>query len=366
MQFSSGKTFGRYRIVSDLASGGMASVFRAIYSGPSGFEKEVALKVMHEHLAKDPHHCKMFEEEARTGAMLRHRCVVETLDFGVQEGLPYLASEFLDGMTLEAATTRFGRLPVDLGIFVLGELLDALAYAHVLKDPEGKPLGLVHRDISPQNIFLTGDGRVKLIDFGIAFREGRAEETRTGILKGKFRYMAPEQAGGAKVDGRTDVFSAALVVVAAMTGRKPHAEADDTRAMILAARQGVDLDSEEAQGIPEDFRQLLTDMLQLDPQDRLPSARALPIAQGLQDRAGSAAGHRALARWLGTANPEEPKKAPKKPRAKKKTLEPETAEEQGRLPESEDSVLGPMGIVSVLLVLGIVGMLVWLARSCGG
>jgi serine/threonine protein kinase len=365
VQFSKGKTFGRYKIAADLAAGGMASVFRALYSGPSGFEKEVALKVMHEHLAKDPHHCKMFEEEARTGAMLRHRCVVETLDFGVQEGLPFLATEFLDGLTLETATATLGRLPPDLGIFVLGELLDALAYAHALKDPAGKPLGLVHRDISPQNIFLTRDGRVKLIDFGIAFREGRAEETRTGILKGKFRYMAPEQAGGAKVDGRTDVYSAALVVLAAMTGKKPHLEAEDTRAIILAARQGIDLEASGALSIPEEFRLLLEDLLQLDPEDRLDSAQALPILQGLQDQAGSAAGHRALARWLAPTQVEveTPKK---KPRARKKPEKQTAAEAPDQPAGSEDSVLGPMGMVSVLLVLAIVGMLVWALRSCGG
>ena len=230
--------FGRYRIVEELASGGMATVYRAVLIGESGFEKTVALKVMHAHLAKDEHHRRMFEDEARTGALLRHRAIIETLDYGQEQNLPYLATEFLDGLTLADALKKRKKLPPDLVAWVLSELLDALAYAHTLEDPDGKPLGIVHRDVSPQNIFLGTDGRVTLIDFGIALREGRMEQTRTGLVKGKFRYMAPEQASGRPLDHRADLYSLGLVTVSSLTGHKPFKDAADTREMILQAQDG--------------------------------------------------------------------------------------------------------------------------------
>lgn len=354
--------FGRYRIVEELAAGGMATVYKAVYSGLSGFEKHVALKVMHTHLAKDAHHRSMFEDEARTGALLHHRCIVETLDFGSEQHLPFLASEFLDGWTLEKALEGRKCIPGPLGLFLLAELLDALSYAHSLKDEGGKPLGLVHRDISPQNIFLTRDGRVKLIDFGIAWREGRAEETKAGILKGKFRYMAPEQAGGAKVSGGTDVYSAALVVYSALVGRKPHLEAQDTRQMILAAQEGLKINPGEMEGICPGLGGLFGAMLDKDPAQRPSAGKALEQLLGLLRAAGMNPDHRTLAQWLAR---EEAGPKPRKRRPKEPEQRAGEAPERRRQPEGSDAegVMGPVGLVVFLAALFVLGFVFWIWKG---
>lgn len=290
--------FGRYRIVEELASGGMATVYKAVLTGASGFEKAVALKVMHAHLAKDIHHQRMFEDEARTGALLRHRVIIETLDYGQEQNLPYLATEFLDGQTLADALKGRKKLPPELAAWLLSEILDALAYAHDLEDTEGKPLGIVHRDVSPQNLFLGRDGRITLIDFGIALREGRMEQTRTGLVKGKFRYMAPEQASGRPLDGRADLYSLALVVVAAVTGVKPFKDSADTWEMLLAAQKGFTPPGAPLNRLPPPFADLLRRMLAKGEDARPSTVGALEEIQAVLGNEYPDAGPRALAAWL--------------------------------------------------------------------
>jgi serine/threonine protein kinase len=302
--------FGRYRIEEELASGGMATVYRAILAGESGFEKTVALKVMHAHLGKDEHHRRMFEDEARTGALLRHRAIIETLDYGQEQNLPYLATEFLDGQTLAEAMKKQKKLPPELVAWVLTELLDALAYAHALEGPDGAPLGIVHRDVSPQNIFLGKDGRVTLIDFGIALREGRMEQTRTGLVKGKFRYMAPEQASGRPLDGRTDVYSLALVMVGALTGVKPFKDAADTREQILRAQGGFTPPGAPLMRLPPPFADLLRRMLAKGVDARPRATVALDEMEAVLGNEYPDAGPRALAEWL--RGPKKKRKAPAK------------------------------------------------------
>ena len=299
--------FGRYRIVEELASGGMATVYKAVLTGASGFEKAVALKVMHAHLAKDVHHQRMFEDEARTGALLRHRVIIETLDYGQEQKLPYLATEFLDGQTLSDAAKARKKLPPELAAWLLSEILDALAYAHDLEDTEGKPLGIVHRDVSPQNLFLGRDGRITLIDFGIALREGRMEQTRTGLVKGKFRYMAPEQASGRPLDGRADIYSLALVVVAAITGVKPFKDSVDTREMLLAAQKGFTPPGAPLNRLPPPFADLLRRMLAKGEDARPSAVDALEEIQAILGNEYPDAGPRALAAWL--SGPKKKKKA---------------------------------------------------------
>ncbi|MBM4371393.1 MAG: serine/threonine protein kinase [Deltaproteobacteria bacterium] len=317
--------FGRYRIVSELASGGMATVYRAALTGDSGFETTVALKVMHAHLARDEHHRRMFEDEARTGALLRHRGIIRTLDYGQEQSLPYIATELLEGRTLaDALAPPRRRLPPDLAAWILCEMLDALAYAHALEDTDGRPLGIVHRDVSPQNLFLGRDGRVTLIDFGIALRQGRLERTRTGLVKGKFRYMAPEQASGEAMDGRTDIYSLALVVAAAISGKKPFADAGDTREMILRAQEGFTPPPALLRRVPAPFADLLSRMLARAPGDRPTALDALEEAQAVLGSEFPEAGPRALAEWLAapadaaprtaTAAPEAPAASPRTPR----------------------------------------------------
>ncbi|MFH1531952.1 MAG: protein kinase [Pseudomonadota bacterium] len=290
--------FGRYRIVEELASGGMATVYKAVLTGASGFEKIVALKVMHAHLGKDEHHRRMFEDEARTGALLRHRAIIETLDYGQEQNLPFLATEFLDGQTLAEAMKKRKKLPPELVAWILSELLDALAYAHALEDAEGNPLGIVHRDVSPQNIFLGRDGRVTLIDFGIALREGRMEQTRTGLVKGKFRYMAPEQASGRPLEGRADIYSLALVTVGALTGVKPFLDAVDTREQILQAQGGFTPPGALLTRLPPPFADLLRRMLAKGVEARPAAPVALEEMEAILGNEYPEAGPRALAEWL--------------------------------------------------------------------
>jgi len=353
--------FGRYRIVEELASGGMATVYKAVLAGESGFEKTVALKVMHAHLARDEHHRRMFEDEARTGALLRHRAIIETLDFGREQNLPYLATEFLDGRTLADAMKARKKLPPELVALVLSEILEALAYAHELEDPEGNRLGIIHRDVSPQNIFLGRDGRVTLIDFGIALREGRMEQTRTGLVKGKFRYMAPEQASGRPLDGRADLYSLGLVSVAALTGVKPFKDAADTREMLLAAQDGFSIPGAPLNRLPPCFADLLRRMLAKGVDARPDAAVALDEMGAVLGNEYPDAGPRALAEWLRgpkkrTTKEKTPKKKTASP-AKRAAPKKRPAKRSGKAPPPPEPGLTPawiFGGLAALFLLAIV------------
>jgi phosphate transport system substrate-binding protein len=218
---------GEYRLIATLGRGGMADVFLAVRSGVAGFHKLVVVKRLRAELTELPEAPKyraLLLDEARLAARLRHPGIVQTFEVGEFQGQPYLAMEYLDGQPLSAVLTKARRmerrLPAALALQLVADALGALAYAHELADYDGTPLKIVHRDVSPQNVFWTYDGEIKLVDFGVAKFARTSRETDAGVVKGKLTYMAPEQARGHAVDGRADVFVTGIILWELMSGRR--------------------------------------------------------------------------------------------------------------------------------------------------
>lgn len=268
---------GRYEVKDKVGSGGMATVYRAVQTGIGGFKSLVAIKILHPHLAQDPQFKKMFLEEARVGALLSHRCLLSVMDYGEEEGVSYLVTEYFPSMSVEDLVLKAKRMPVHESFFVLAEAAEGLHALHEAKDMEGKRLGLVHRDVSPHNILVGMDGRVKLIDFGIVKKLDPTERTLPGVVKGKVRYMAPEQASGKAVDARSDIYALGLVFLRMVSGSKPHGTGD-TVEMMARARSGLDLDAVlKKLRLPESANELLRSMLAVKQEQR--PADALSVAR---------------------------------------------------------------------------------------
>lgn len=217
-------SLGKYRVIAELGHGGMADVFLAVVRGPVGFNKLVVIKQLRQHLAEVPDFLDMFLDEARLAARLNHPNVVQTNEV-VEEGNRYfIAMEYLDGQSFDRVLRR-GQKEKKLLLLhmlrVLCEALEGLHYAHELCDFDGTPLQVVHRDVTPHNIFVTYEGQVKVVDFGIAKAANCSAETRTGVLKGKISYMAPEQARGDSLDRRADLFSVGLMLWEIVVGARP-------------------------------------------------------------------------------------------------------------------------------------------------
>ncbi len=212
-----GQRLGRYEILTQLASGGMASVYIARAQGVAGFERLVAVKVMHPHLAHEEEFIQMFLDEARLAARIRHPNVVPTLDISDTDGRGfYLVMDYVEGdhlgALLRGAVTKRERLDPGVAVRVVLDALAGLAAAHTLTGVDGNPLNLVHRDISPHNILVGADGVSRLTDFGVAKAEVRLSSTRDGQFKGKLGYMAPEHASTGLADQRSDIFSMGIVL----------------------------------------------------------------------------------------------------------------------------------------------------------
>lgn len=214
---------GRYELIHRLAHGGMATVYLGRAKGKAGFEKIVAVKVIHPHLAAEAEFVGMFLDEARIAARLHHPHVVEILDLGESDSVYYMVMEFIEGDNLAALVRALKgeRLPICVVLQLLADTLDGLGAAHELEDIDGHPYELVHRDVSPHNILINLDGWAKVGDFGIMKAAGKASNTRTGELRGKLAYMSPEQArGDAQVDHRTDLFAVGVIAWELLTGER--------------------------------------------------------------------------------------------------------------------------------------------------
>jgi serine/threonine-protein kinase len=223
--------FGRYTVLARLGSGGMAEVLLAMFRGDHGFQKLVVLKRMHAQLASDAHFVRMFLDEARLAARLSHPNVVATSEVGEVDGVYFLAMEYLEGLSFDRIARYFvgGDTPIPLPFLlrVLCDILEGLHHAHELRDYDGSPLRVVHRDVTPSNIFVTVDGVAKVLDFGIAKAAMQDEATRTGTLKGKLSYMAPEQFYPDPVDRRVDLWALGVVLWEMCTGRRLFKGAND-------------------------------------------------------------------------------------------------------------------------------------------
>lgn len=220
-----GQTLGRYEFLVPIAEGGMASVWAARLKGSRGFSKTVAVKTMLPSVSDDPQFEQMFLDEAQIASRIRHPNVAEILDLGEEEEVLYLVMEWVDGEPLanvRRAAAKHGGMPRGIAMRMVADAAAGLHAAHEIRDENGQPVGLVHRDISPQNILVTFDGMVKIVDFGVAKAAGRTSgQTTAGQVKGKPPYMSPEQALGEAVDRRTDVFALGIILYQLTTGKHP-------------------------------------------------------------------------------------------------------------------------------------------------
>ncbi len=222
-----GMRVGRYQLVTQIARGGMATVWVAFRQHSDGRREVVALKVLLPHLVGEASFVSMFLDEARLLSKIQHPNVVAIRDVGTDTGLPYVALEWVDGdalsSLLKALHERGKDVPLSFALRVVGECCRGLHAAHELRDVHGRPLEVVHRDISPSNMLISAEGDVKLIDFGVARAAQRlSEQTRSGVLKGKVSYMAPEQVLRGPIDRRTDIWSAGVVLYRLVAGQMPY------------------------------------------------------------------------------------------------------------------------------------------------
>ena len=231
---------GKYHLIAELARGGMGIIYLAVAHGPGGFNKLLVVKELKPELADDGNFVAMFLDEARVAARMTHPNIVQTNEVGSEGGRPFIVMEFLDGRTLQRVVRRLadrGGLPLGAQVRVIAEALLGLHYAHELRGFDGQPLGVVHRDVSPHNIFITFDGQVKLVDFGIAKALDSSLETKSGVLKGRVAYMAPEQACGEKVDRRADIYSVGVMIWEAAAKRRLWSKMGDVEILARLLRE---------------------------------------------------------------------------------------------------------------------------------
>lgn len=234
------QTFGRYLLLKRIAKGGMAEIHRAVAFGEQGFTKPVAIKRMLPALSREPKFVDMFIDEAKLAAGLHHANIVELHDFGCIDNRLFHVMEYVQGLNVSQIISGLKQLgqpvPVALACFIVIEALYGLDHAHRNRDPQGRPQHVIHRDISPSNILVSFDGAVKLADFGIAKVTWSRQRTRTGVIKGKFKYMSPEQASGRDLDQRSDLFSLGVCLYKMLTLRDAY-DGKTEQTQLLQARQ---------------------------------------------------------------------------------------------------------------------------------
>jgi serine/threonine protein kinase len=294
---------GPYQLGERLGFGGMAEVFVATRPGARGFNKRFAVKRILPELARDPRFVAMFCDEARICASLSHPNIVEVIDFGESDGEVFMALEYVDGISLAkllrmVASAR-RRFPVPVALFIAHEILRALDFAHNACDEEGRSLGIVHRDVSPGNVLIGRTGEVKLGDFGILLSSFVDRRTHPGELKGKIGYMSPEQAMGAPIDPRSDLFALGIVLSEMLLARPLFSGKNEFE--ILTKIHEANLSNLDKYGhtVPAEVMSLVRTALARDPRDRYGSAAAFALAiQSATDRLGLPAGAMELTSWL--------------------------------------------------------------------
>jgi serine/threonine protein kinase len=273
---------GRYEIVCHVASGGMAEIYLARQTGIQGFEKLVIVKRIRPELAADPAIVQMFLDEARIAATLHHPNIVQVFDIGEEAGSFFFAMEFLHGEDVShisrATLARGERIPLDHVVNIVLGVCAGLHYAHEKTGSDGRPLAIVHRDVSPQNVIVTHEGGVKLLDFGVAKAARRSAATRYGTLKGKIRYMSPEQARSLPLDRRSDVFAVGILLWELSTGRRLFSGESDFEIL----KQIVEVDAPPPSCVVDSYPRALEAIvlraLERDPAARFPTAQDLQLA----------------------------------------------------------------------------------------
>jgi serine/threonine-protein kinase len=271
---------GRYRIVCELASGGMATVNLAV---ADGLDKLLALKVIHPHLAKEEPFVRMFLDEARIASSVSHRNVCNVFDYGEQDGSYYMAMDYLAGSTLRDVMQRLRgkrgsqdstRFSVYLA-YIMAQACEGLHAAHELRGNHGELLDVVHRDVSPHNLFVTYDGNVSVVDFGIARASDRLQQTATGVLKGKFSYMAPEQIRQTKIDRRADIWALGVCLWEALTQRRLFVRGTQADTLMSVMMDPIKRPSELSSDVAPELDEIVLRALARNPDERYRTAREM-------------------------------------------------------------------------------------------
>jgi serine/threonine protein kinase len=268
--------FGRYTLLSKLGAGGMADAMLAMLDGAHGFQKPVVIKRMHASLGSDEYFVKMFLDEAKLAARLHHNHVVATSEVGSCDGHYFIAMEYLEGVSLDRIARHYvqsgQQVPFSMLLQVVSDCLVGLHYAHELRDFDGSPLQVVHRDVSPSNLFVTSSGVSKVLDFGIAKAATQDQATRTGMLKGKLAYMSPEQFYSAPIDHRSDVWSMGIVLWEMTTGRRLFKGTNDALTYRNIVGAEIPPVGEYRPDVPEELNRVIAGALARDREQRTPSA----------------------------------------------------------------------------------------------
>jgi eukaryotic-like serine/threonine-protein kinase len=336
------RVVGRYALLGELASGGMATVHFGRLLGPVGFSRTVAIKRLHAQFAKDPEFVAMFLDEARLAARIQHPNVVSTLDVVALEGELLLVLEYVHGEALAQLlrTTRKAKQPLPLKIVaaIASGMLHGLHAAHEAKSEHGEPLGIVHRDMSPQNVLVGIDGSARVLDFGVAKAVGRVVSTREGQLKGKLAYMSPEQVHGGAVDRRTDIYAASIVVWEVLTGRRLFDGDNEGLLFSQVSRGTMKRPSEVIPDLPPELDAIVMRGLAREAKDRY--ATAWDMAVALEEAIGLAS-PRQVGEWVAaTAGDRLEKRARRVTEIESiSTLDFVPVSEVSRGPQSRDSAI---------------------------
>ncbi|MGE3546818.1 MAG: protein kinase [Kofleriaceae bacterium] len=295
--------FGKYFLLERINVGGMAEVFRAKAFGVEGFERLVAVKRILPNIAEDKEFIRMFIEEAKLSVQLNHANIAQIFDLGVVDGSYYIALEHVHGRDLRGIFERCRgageAMPVAQACFMVMKVCEGLDYAHNKRDQTGRELSLVHRDVSPQNVLVSFEGEVKLIDFGIAKAAGKGSKTQAGILKGKFGYMSPEQVRGLPVDRRSDVFSCGIVLYELLTGERLFVGESDFSTLEKVRNVEILPPSTYNRKIPDELERIVLKALAKDVEDRYQNAIDLhDELQAFVYTAGEFYSRKDLAAWM--------------------------------------------------------------------
>ena len=272
---------GKYRILCKLGQGGMAVVYLARGAGPAGFCRLFAIKTIHEQYADQKGFVEMFFDEARLAARIHHPNAVPVYEVGIDQGLHYIAMDYVNGETLATIVEETWKItppfPIPLALHIIEGVCEALHSAHELTDSRGASLDVVHRDVSPQNILIGYDGIPRIADFGIAKAADQLAHTRTGAHKGKAAYMAPEQISRKKLDRRVDVFALGVVLWESITGHRLFKQKSDFATMERIREGDAPNVQSHRRDVPDDLARIIDRALALDPEDRHTSTRELAL-----------------------------------------------------------------------------------------
>jgi serine/threonine protein kinase len=271
------RRLGKYELLERIALGGMAEVYRARQEGPAGFEKELVVKRILPQHARDEQFIEMFLDEARLAVRLAHPNIVQIIELGYEDGSYFIAMEYIRGISLGDLMDRAAvlglRLPYHYVARIMASVCAGLDYAHAFADVDGQSIGLVHRDVSPDNVLVSYNGAVKMIDFGVAKAATNETKTNSGVVKGKFCYMSPEQIQGQPLDGRSDIFSVGILLYEACVGTRPFSESSGLGTVSAIMTQEPPLPRERSPDMPLDLQAIILRALVKDRDQRYPQCR---------------------------------------------------------------------------------------------